>query len=144
MKVIIDNLEVGPRVSAKQTQIDRCYLKEWQTYYLSQDVLYRRGELNGQQFQQFFLPLELRDSLFEVLHDDLEHQRKDRTSSLLKQSFYWPGIDAYMKKKTELWPLYEEKCRSTKQGRADKNHSYSSNGDSLSQLSVTRAIQGQC
>ena len=39
LKVIIDNLEVGSRVSAQQTQIDRRYLKEWEKYYLSQDVL---------------------------------------------------------------------------------------------------------
>ena len=57
LKVIIDNLEVGSRVSAQQIQIDRRYLKEWENYYLSQDVLYRRGELNGQQFQQICPPL---------------------------------------------------------------------------------------
>ena len=101
LKIIIDNLEVGSRVSAQQTQIDRRYLKEWEKYYLSQDVLYRRGELNGQQFQQLVLPLELRDSVFEVLHDDLGHQGRDQTTSLLKQRFYWPGIDAYMKEKIQ-------------------------------------------
>ena len=56
LKVIIDNLEVGSRVSAQQTQIDRRYLKKWEKYYISQDVLYRRGELNGQPFQQLVLP----------------------------------------------------------------------------------------
>ena len=101
LKVIINNLEVGSRVSAQQTQIDRRYLKEWEKYYLSQDVLYRRGELNGQQFQQLVLPLELRDSVFEALHDDLGHQGRDRTTSLLKQRFYWPGIDAYVKGKVQ-------------------------------------------
>ena len=29
-KVIIDNLEVGSRVSAQQTQIDQLFLKEWE------------------------------------------------------------------------------------------------------------------
>ena len=101
MKVIIDNLEVGSRVSAQQTQIDRSYLKEWEKYYLCQDVLYRRGELNVQQFQQLVLPLELRYSMFEALHDDLGHQGRDRTKSLLKQRFYWPGIDAYVKEKVQ-------------------------------------------
>ena len=52
LKVIINNLGFGSRVSAQQTQIDRRYLKEWEKYYLGQDALYRKGELNGQQFQQ--------------------------------------------------------------------------------------------
>ena len=101
LKVIIDNLEVGSRVSAQQTQIDRRYLKEWEKYYISQDVLYRRGELNGQPFQQLVLPLEFRDSVFEALHDDLGHQGRDRTISLVKQRFYWPGIDSYVKEKVQ-------------------------------------------
>ena len=46
------------------------------------------------------LPLELRDSMFEALHDDLGHQGRDRTTSLLKQRLYWPGIDAYVKGKS--------------------------------------------
>ena len=106
LKVIIHNLEVGSRVSAQQTKIDRRYLKEWGKYYLSQDVLYRRGKLNGQQFQQLVHPLELRDSMFEALHDDLGHQGRDWTISLLKQRFYWPGIDAYVKEKVQNCDRY--------------------------------------
>ena len=59
------------------------------------------GELNGQQIQQLVLPCELRDSVFELLHDDLEHQGRDRTTSLLEQRFYWAGIGVYAKEKVQ-------------------------------------------
>ena len=40
-----------------------------------------------------------REDIFEALHDDLGHQGRDRTMSLIKQRFFWPGMDTYIKNK---------------------------------------------
>ena len=104
LRCIIDYLQTGSRVSASQTrsspEIDRRYLKDWDRLFLSEDgVLYRKAVINEQQFQQLVIPLEYRDTVFRALHDDLGHQGRDRTISLVKERFFWPGIDSYMRDK---------------------------------------------
>ena len=60
--------------------------------------LYRKAVINGQDFQQLFLPMAFRDVVFQALPDDLGHQGRDRTTSLVKQRFYWPGIDSLIRR----------------------------------------------
>ena len=42
------------------------------------------------------MPITCRDDIFKDLHSDLGHQGRDRTTSLIKQLFFWPGIDAFV------------------------------------------------
>ena len=120
LKLIIDHLQKGSRISVQQiqnnTSIDRRYFKDWEKLYLCQDVLYRKAELNGQDFQQLIIPLSYRDVVFKALHDSLGHQGRDRTTSLVKQRFFWPGIDAYVRDKVQSC----ERCikRKTNPGRS--------------------------
>ena len=101
LKLIIDNLQTGSRIPVQHVQnnpmIDRRYFKDWEKLYLCQDVLYRKAELNGQEFQQLVIPLPYRDVVFKALHDSLGHQGRDRTTSLVKRRFFGPGIDAYVR-----------------------------------------------
>ena len=105
LRVIIDHLQTGSRVPAQQIQtnpvFNRRYLKDWDKLFLHQDVLYRKAVINRQDFQQLVLPLAFRDVVFQALHDDLGHQGRDRTISLVKQRFYWPGIDSYIKERVQ-------------------------------------------
>ena len=48
--------------------------------------------MNGQNFLQLILPPAFREDVFELLHDDLGHQGRDRTMSLIKQRL---AIDAF-------------------------------------------------
>ena len=101
LKLVIDHLKTGSRISVQQIQnnptLDRRYFRDWEKLYLSQDVLYRKAQLNDQDFQQLVIPLSYRDLVFKALHDSLGHQGRDRTTSLIKQRFFWPGIDAYVR-----------------------------------------------
>ena len=54
--------------------------------------------------------------MFEALHDDIGHQGRDRTTSVLKQRFYWPGIDAYVKEKVQNC----DRCIKRKAGQRNK------------------------
>ena len=103
LKCIIDQLESGSRVSVPQTQtnptIDSRYFKDWERLYLSQGVLYCKTTLNEQEFQQLIIPLGFRDVVFGALHDDLGHQGRDRTTSLIKQRLFWPGMDSYIRER---------------------------------------------
>ena len=105
LKLIIEHLKAGSRISVQQIQnnpsIDRRYFRDWERLYLSQDVLYRKAELNGQEFHQLVIPLSQRDVVFRALHDSMGHQGRDRTTSLVKQRFFWPGIDEYISRRVD-------------------------------------------
>ena len=78
---------------------DKRYLKEWDKLLISNGVLHRKVVLNGQDFMQLVLPPVFREDIFTALHDDLGHQGRDRTMSLIKQRCFWPGMDTYIKNK---------------------------------------------
>ena len=97
---IISQVQEGSRVPAKRTldpAFDKRYLKEWDKLKLSNGVRHRKVVLNGQDFLQLVLSPVFRDDVFEALHNDLGHQGGDRTTSLIKQRFFWPGMDTYIK-----------------------------------------------
>ena len=85
-----------PQIVAN-TSNNKRYLKDWDKLYLCGDILYRRGTVGSQEFQQLVVPLPYRDEIFKAIHSDLGHQGRDRTVSLIKQRFFWPGIDSFFK-----------------------------------------------
>ncbi|MCG8032585.1 MAG: DDE-type integrase/transposase/recombinase, partial [Candidatus Thiodiazotropha taylori] len=100
--VIISRLESGLPAPSKRDidpSFDGRYLKEWDKMLLSNGVIHRKVVLNGQDFLQLVLPPAFREDVFQALHDDLGHQGRDRTMSLIKQRFFWPGMDTFVKDK---------------------------------------------
>ena len=59
-----------------------------------------------------------KDVVFHALHDDLGHQGRDRTISLVKQRFFWSGMDADKQDRVRQC----ERCilRKTRQEKAAK------------------------
>ena len=97
---ILNKVETGSKAPAKRTldqAVDARYLREWDKLFVSQGVLHRKVSINEQDFQQLVLPPVFRQEVFQALHDDLGHQGMDRTTSLFKQRFFWPGMDAFVK-----------------------------------------------
>ena len=81
--------------------VDTRYFKEWEKLYLSNVVLHRKTTLNGQEFLQLVLPPGYQDIVFQALHDDCGHQGRDRTTMLIKQRFFWPEMDSFIKSKVK-------------------------------------------
>ena len=100
IKLAIQHLKSGARKPASQVLADPLYdaryLKDWDKLYLRDGILYRSGIVSNQDFQQLVVPITYRDDIFKALHSDLGHQGRDRTTSLIKQRFFWPGIDAFV------------------------------------------------
>ena len=97
---ILNKVETGSKAPAKRTldqAVDARYLREWDKLFVSQGVFHCKVSINEQEFQQLVLPRVLRQEVFQALHDDLGHQGRDKTTSLLKQRIFWPRMDAFVK-----------------------------------------------
>lgn len=68
-------------------------LRHWKNLYVSNGILYRKTSLNGEEVNQLVLPLKYRDMVFTHLHEMVGHQGQDRTLSLVKSRFFWPGFE---------------------------------------------------
>ena len=49
------------------------------------------------------LPRSLQEDPFKAYHDDLGHQGRDRTLSLLKQRFFVPGLDQFVRRRIQQY-----------------------------------------
>jgi len=93
---LVENVRDGTKPSRTTDQKFNTYLREWQHLVLFQGVLYRKTQVYGDERLQLVLPEALRVEVFNALHDDLGHQGRDRTVSLFKERFYFPGMDGYI------------------------------------------------
>ncbi|MCG8044577.1 MAG: RNase H-like domain-containing protein [Candidatus Thiodiazotropha endolucinida] len=70
------------------------YFREWNKLSLCDNILYRFTVLNGVDTKQLVLPVRFHSIVLQHLHDDVGHQGRDRTLSLVRSRFYWPGLEA--------------------------------------------------
>ena len=81
---------------AERHHIDKRYLRDWDKLVIENDILLRHALVEGQDCKQLVLPRTLRELVFQSYHDDLGHQGRKRTLSLLKRRFFWPGMDTFV------------------------------------------------
>ncbi len=77
------------------------YSREWKKLQIRNSILYRETVIDGQPSYQLVLPSAFRETALRGLHDDVGHQGRDKTAWLVKQRFYWPGLEADVQRKVE-------------------------------------------
>ena len=77
------------------------YLEDWKKFSFKNNILYRTTQIDGQQTSQLVLPVHYRSIVLKLLHDDSGHQGRDRTISLVRSRFFWPGLDSDVEKKVK-------------------------------------------
>ena len=87
---------------AEENGVDHRYLANWEKFKLRDGVLYRTSDIRGETVEQLVLPASMRETIFRAYHDDLGHQGRDRTISLIKQRFYWPGMNSFIENHVTL------------------------------------------
>ena len=103
IRVLIDGIIEGKRPSTKENKhLDKRFLLAWDNYRLKDGILYRNTTVNGEVVDQLVLPAALRDTIFKAYHDGLGHQGRDRTTSLIRRRFFWPGMMEDIKQKVRL------------------------------------------
>ena len=57
--------------------------------------------IDGQHISQLVLPMHFRSVVLKLLHDDSGQQGRDRTTSLVRPRFFWPGLESDFEKKVK-------------------------------------------
>ena len=68
-------------------------------YKMEDDLIKRKAVDEGHKFWSIYLPSDLVLQVLQAAHDDLEHNRFQRTYAAVKQIFYWKNI------KENVWDL---------------------------------------
>ena len=105
IRFIIDSLIEGQRPTAayaERQNVDKRYLLAWDSYKFKDCILYRTASIGGESIEQLVLLSALTEIVFKSYHDDLGHQGGDRTTSLIRRRFYWPGMNNFIKNKVQL------------------------------------------
>lgn len=105
IRIVIDAILEGIQLTpgqAKCRSLDIGYLPDWDKYSLKDGVLYKTEVLNGENCSRLVLPEAFRELVFKSYHDDLGHQGRDRTASLIKRRFFWPHMNQFIKQRVQL------------------------------------------
>lgn len=99
-------------------------LRQWDRLTLRTGLLYRTHQRpdGGEWVYQLVLPESLREEVFQLLHTHHGHQGIERTTELIRQRCYWPGMSTVIKE----WCQTCERCSVAKntqpQVRAPMGH----------------------
>ncbi|MCG8044919.1 MAG: RNase H-like domain-containing protein [Candidatus Thiodiazotropha endolucinida] len=77
------------------------YMKDWKKLSFKDNILHKTVTIDGQQVLQLVLPMHYRSTVLKLLHDDSGHQGRDRTMSLVRSRFFWPGMESDVEKKVK-------------------------------------------
>ena len=105
IRLVIDAVLEGIKPTPEQAEarnLDVGYLHDWDKYSFKDGVLYKAEEINGEVFDRLVLPEALRELVFKSYHDDLGHQGRDRTASLIKRRFFFLNPQTH----TALWTMH--------------------------------------
>lgn len=88
-----------PDKTTLKTREDLAMYRNFSSLKLIRGVLYRESENDSEKINQLVLPCCFMEEVLSGLHNDMGHPGKDRTLSLLRDRFFWPG----MATDTENW-----------------------------------------
>lgn len=100
---IIELIKTGHKPTKRQISKEsddvKKFIREWDKLYIKQEVLYRKSFINNESVSQLVLPDIYHEIALVGLHDDVGHQGRDRTLSLVKSRYYWPGMNKDVERK---------------------------------------------
>ena len=62
-------------------------------------MLLRESVQQGQKVSQLVVPEKFQTDMFRAYHDDLGHQGRAQSMSLMKRRLVWPGMEAFVSQK---------------------------------------------
>lgn len=87
MRAVVDQHLPDKHHMSKEDQIMR---KNFSRFRIVRGVLYREIQDGDNKIQQLVIPQKYIDQVLTGLHNDVGHPGKDRTTSLVRERFFWP------------------------------------------------------
>ena len=81
----------SPPVSVDNMEL-RAFVKEWPNLCVGEDGILRRSSVENPGSGQIIAPRNLSSRVLQMLHDDLGHFGTAKTSSRVKERFFWPHM----------------------------------------------------
>lgn len=104
-----------PNHRACSSPADSAMLKSYDHFRRKRGVLYREVTTGDETVSQLVIPRSLQKRALSGIHDNIGHPGRDRTLSLAKERFWWPGIT----KNVEDWVKRCPRCQRRK-GQTEK------------------------
>ena len=94
------------------TKNDLAMRKQFKHLKMKRGLLFRQVEDKGETIEQLVLPTRYRTEVMKGLHNDIGHPGRERTTKLVRERFYWPGMTA----EVDQWITRCERCLKRKSG----------------------------
>lgn len=108
--------KVFPRAEERKrlSRLGLILLRQWDRFIEREGVLYRRvfRSDGGEERFQLILPTTLKSEVLRQLHQEHGHQGNERTTELVQQRCYWPGMSSEVAR----WCQECERCQVAKHG----------------------------
>uniref|UniRef100_A0A9J7ZUF1 Gypsy retrotransposon integrase-like protein 1 n=1 Tax=Cyprinus carpio carpio TaxID=630221 RepID=A0A9J7ZUF1_CYPCA len=106
--------KVFPRAEERKrlSRLGLILLRQWDRFIEREGVLYRRvfRSDGGEECFQLILPTTLKSEVLRQLHQEHGHQGNERTTELVQQRCYWPGMSSEVAR----WCQECERCQVAK------------------------------
>ena len=93
---IIQYVESGTKPSVRERRLlpvsIKLLLRSLDKYVMRNGILYRRRMVEEKEHYQLVLPEAYHKEVLHGLHDDMAHLGVDRTTSLVRDRYYWPKM----------------------------------------------------
>jgi transposase InsO family protein len=74
------------------------FFKLFDQLSIEDGILYRNVKIQDQELKQLVVPSVHIANILEALHNEMGHQGRDRTTNLIRERFYWPGMTTDIEK----------------------------------------------
>jgi transposase InsO family protein len=82
----------GQQIEKTFTKEDQIMKRNFKSFRIKRGILFREIEENEEKIEQLVVPECYRQDILKGLHTDIGHPGIERTTRLIRQRFFWPGM----------------------------------------------------
>lgn len=101
-------LKAGKRLTRRQRKIETTKVKrllaQWDNLTIKDDILYKQAVTSEGKCLRLIVPSHMEARVLHMAHDEMGHFGVEKTMSLARSRFYWPGLGKSIEEKVKNCP----------------------------------------